>query len=204
MGECERKNRGKNRLGLISPISTWWLGEVYTYGSVKYADRNWEKGGSFTDFLDCAERHLVKWKAGHRDDEESGLHHLAHALWNIGALLHMDSLPERYGEFDDRPTYCADAIPNCSDERMDVDEEDEEPTELELLQGRIAELESALTKLVYGTPEEREGFRQILKDMAYALEAGAMQPKHPEGMKGLVELLTTNVPKEDPDAVDPS
>jgi hypothetical protein len=116
--KARRDNKGKNRLGLISPLIVWWLGEIYTNGAAKYDARNWEKGMSYTETLDAVLRHIYKWLAGHRVDEESGLHHLAHALWGIGALLHYDMLPEKYGKFDDRPSYCQTAIPNKSGERL--------------------------------------------------------------------------------------
>lgn len=129
MNECERKDQGKNRMGLISPIILWELGLVYTYGSTKYADRNWEKAASYTQFANCALRHLTKWMAGHEIDEESELHHLGHAIWNLGALLHFEKLPEKYGHFDDRAKYCAAAIPNDSGALPDAAMEGREPDE---------------------------------------------------------------------------
>jgi len=108
-----RYDEGKNRLDLLSIPALWEVGLVSTKGCVKYADRNWEKGMSYSRTLGCALRHLFKWAAGHKWDEETGLHHLSHAAWNVMALLHFELMPERYGEFDDLPDYSG-AVPNSS------------------------------------------------------------------------------------------
>jgi hypothetical protein len=85
-----RWNDGKNRVGLIPPEWLWALGDVLTRGSWKYAARNWELGLSYAETLDCLLRHVVKWTAGERYDQESGCHHLAHAAWNCLALMTFD------------------------------------------------------------------------------------------------------------------
>lgn len=100
-----RYNEGKNRLGLMSIPALWQIGLVYTRGCDKYAERNWEKGLPYSQALDCALRHIFKWAAGHKWDAETGLHHLAHAAWNIIAALHMELSPDKYGRFDDLPNY---------------------------------------------------------------------------------------------------
>lgn len=109
----DRYDEGKNRLDLLSIPALWEVGRVYTRGCQKYEDRNWEKGLGYASTLGCAMRHIFKWVAGHKLDEETGLHHLAHAAWNILALLHFELLPEKYKQFDDLPDYTA-AVPNES------------------------------------------------------------------------------------------
>ena len=108
-----RANRGKNRLSLISPKALWALGEVYTMGAEKYAPRNWERGLSFSETADALLRHLYKWLDGHVYDEESGLHHLAHVVWNAVALLHFNLDYDYYDQFDDRSD-CRTTLPNFS------------------------------------------------------------------------------------------
>lgn len=61
-------------------------GEVFTYGEKKYARNNWKKGTDWHEFYGSALRHLYKWWNGEDIDPETGLSHLAHALWNVGAL----------------------------------------------------------------------------------------------------------------------
>ena len=78
---------GKNRLDLIAPEIIEELGLVYSYGTGKYEDRNWEKGMSWGRIFGAAMRHLWAFWKGEDMDPESGLNHLSHALWNVGALL---------------------------------------------------------------------------------------------------------------------
>ena len=99
----KRYDQGKNRLDLLSFCALWQVGAVGTRGSVKYADRNWEGGMCYSRTLGCALRHIFKWAVGHKYDEESGLHHMAHAAWNIMALLHFEMNYDQYKEFDDIP-----------------------------------------------------------------------------------------------------
>lgn len=108
-----RYNEGKNRLDLLSIPALWEIGRVYTAGAEKYADHNWAKGLSYSATLGCALRHIFKWAVGHPRDEETGCHHLAHAAWNLIALLHFEMQPERYAKFNDLPDYRT-AVPNES------------------------------------------------------------------------------------------
>jgi hypothetical protein len=38
-------------------------------------------------------RHINAWRRGEKCDDESGLHHLAHALCNVAFLLELDIVP---------------------------------------------------------------------------------------------------------------
>jgi hypothetical protein len=61
-------------------------GDVFTYGEKKYARDNWKRGTNWHEFYGSALRHLYRWWNGEDVDPETGLPHLAHALWNVGAL----------------------------------------------------------------------------------------------------------------------
>lgn len=120
MGEqAVRYDKGKNRLALMSIPALWEIGQVYTMGAVKYKDRDWEKGMPYTKTMDAALRHIFKWMAGHRNDEESGLHHLAHAAWNLIALLHYELAGNYSKDLDDRSTTSLYAVPNSSEAPAD-------------------------------------------------------------------------------------
>lgn len=89
----------KGRYDLISPIGLMRLARWYELGAQKYAARNWEKGLPVSNCLNSLFRHLVKYMAGH-DDED----HLAAIAWNAFAIMHfeglmpeMNDLPSRGG-----------------------------------------------------------------------------------------------------------
>ena len=81
-----RYNEGKARVDLIPPDVLLALGKVYAYGTQKYADRNWERGMSYSTVYGCLLRHILKWAAGEELDAESGLPHIDMAAWNAIAL----------------------------------------------------------------------------------------------------------------------
>ncbi len=82
-----KHDSGKLRLDLIPTEAIRGLGEVFTFGAVKYGDRNWELGLDPDRVYAALERHLLAWREGEAIDPESGLPHLAHALTNA-AMLH--------------------------------------------------------------------------------------------------------------------
>lgn len=93
-----RFNNGKPRHGLLPPEWTDALAEVATKGAEKYVPRNWEKGMDPDFMIDSLNRHLNSFRKGERydlgkntvEDPGTGCHHLAHAAWNILALLSYD------------------------------------------------------------------------------------------------------------------
>ena len=107
-----RFSTGKIRHDLISPWALNELAKVYTYGTQKYDDDNWWKGLKWKhDVFGCILRHVWKWFRGEKFDDESGVHHLAHAAWNCFTLMSY----ERHGiGVDDRVPYELDL--------MDLDE----------------------------------------------------------------------------------
>lgn len=85
-----RHNKGKTRFGLLPAAWTRALAEVMTKGAEKYAPRNWERGMDPAIMIDCMMRHVDAYRRGERYDAETGCHHLAHAAWNILALMTYD------------------------------------------------------------------------------------------------------------------
>jgi len=89
-GAVRSKDADKERYDLISPHILRALAQTYAEGAEKYGDTNWLKGFSSGSLLNHALRHLVLWQLG--DNSEP---HLAHALWNIGAIIHFtETRPE--------------------------------------------------------------------------------------------------------------
>jgi len=81
---------GKGRYDLLSPIAIDRLAKHFENGARKYNDRNWEKGAPLSTYLDSGIRHIFKFLEGHRDED-----HLAAALWNIGATIHIEEMIKR-------------------------------------------------------------------------------------------------------------
>ncbi len=77
------------------------VGAVLTFGSVKYAPRNWEKGLTFSSVFGCAARHAEVLAAGEILDRESGLPHVSHFWCNVLMLLVFTARGRT--DLDDRP-----------------------------------------------------------------------------------------------------
>ena len=77
-GAQRDRTRGKGMPSLC-PNWVWWLlSRVYEDGARKYSARNWEKGMPLSQYIDSAERHLSKLKAGLRDEP-----HATQVIWNM-------------------------------------------------------------------------------------------------------------------------
>ena len=98
--EGRKDDDGKARFDLLPPDALWEVVRVYTAGAGKYGDRNWEKGIRYGRVFAAICRHAFSWWRGERADEETGIHHLAHAAWNCLALLAYEL--RGMEEFDDR------------------------------------------------------------------------------------------------------
>lgn len=84
---------GKNRLGLLMngfPNAIWHAGLVGTMGANKYAPHDWRTvPNNMARYSDAMYRHLLQYETCEAFDEESGHLHLAHALWNLMAVLEL-------------------------------------------------------------------------------------------------------------------
>jgi len=80
-------DEGKLRFDLIPPIALRSLAEVYTFGAQKYTDDSWQNLPDFEKrYLAALHRHLNAHQLGELRDNDSGLYHLDHLLWNVVAL----------------------------------------------------------------------------------------------------------------------
>ena len=95
----KRFDAGKLRFDLIPADWETTLAEVLTRGSLKYSERNWEKGMSWSRCYAAVRRHLNAFWRGEDLDKESGLNHLAHVAWGALAILHYY---KTHPELDDR------------------------------------------------------------------------------------------------------
>ena len=94
-----RYNQGKLRYDLICPEQLKGLASVYTYGAGKYSLWNWAKGQAYSTILASLKRHIAAFESGEDYDAESKCQHMAHAMWNCGALI---SFAKFYPQGDDR------------------------------------------------------------------------------------------------------
>ena len=81
-GAVRDMSSGKGRFDFMPPFSLFLVSRIYETGCKKYGDRNWEKGIPISSYIDSAERHLQKYKAGLRDEP-----HLSMAAWNCLCAL---------------------------------------------------------------------------------------------------------------------
>lgn len=93
---------GKEMMSLLPAEAMLELGKVMTYGAKKYEKENWRKGISYQRLMDAAQRHLLKFQSNQYPDtdDESNLHHIAHAAVNLIMLLQFEL--EGRTELDDR------------------------------------------------------------------------------------------------------
>jgi hypothetical protein len=92
------------RFDLIPPESLWQLAEAYGVGAQKYAERNWERGYSWSLSYAAMQRHANQFWTGEDYDEESQIAHMASVAWHAFAMLYFMSNYEHYGVYDDRST----------------------------------------------------------------------------------------------------
>lgn len=78
---------GKARFDLIPPKALEELAKVYAFGAEKYAPRNWEQGMDWGRVYAATQRHLHAWWSGEETDPETGLSHMAHAMFGLCTLF---------------------------------------------------------------------------------------------------------------------
>ena len=83
-----KHDTGKLKWSLLPIAPLKEVVKVYMFGAEKYGEGNWQKlENPKVRYYDAAMRHLLDWKDGEKINEESGLSHLAHVIWNIIAIL---------------------------------------------------------------------------------------------------------------------
>ena len=85
-----KHDSNKPRPELLPSAAITIVSQVLAYGAVKYAPHNWRNNLAWSRLLGAALRHLFAWQGGERDDPESGLPHLAHAVCCVLFLLDLE------------------------------------------------------------------------------------------------------------------
>lgn len=95
-----KDDKKKLRMELLPSDALRAIADILTRGAVKYGERNWEKGMSWSRIYGALQRHLTAWEAGEECDEETGKSH----LWHAGCcVLFLISYEARDIGKDDRP-----------------------------------------------------------------------------------------------------
>lgn len=94
MSELEgiKKDSGKVRMELLSPIALKRTARVLTFGASKYADHNWREGFKWSRLYGALFRHIFDHLMGIDKDDETGLSHLDHAACCIMFLQEHEEL----------------------------------------------------------------------------------------------------------------
>lgn len=67
------------------------IARVKEFGANKYEDGNWRLGDKpDSEYLDSCDRHMDHFLQGEVYDQDSGCHHLGHAIWNLCALYELN------------------------------------------------------------------------------------------------------------------
>lgn len=83
-----RFNKEKPRMDLLPWDVLLELAEHYRKGTLKYGDRNWEKGLKWNEGTAASlARHLAAWSCGEDIDPENGSHHDLAILWNAASMV---------------------------------------------------------------------------------------------------------------------
>ncbi len=84
---------GKRRYSLIPKGSINKILDVLEFGARKYKDNNWkEVSNSRERYYNATMRHIDSWWNGEKNDQETGIHHLAHAATNLLFLIWFDEV----------------------------------------------------------------------------------------------------------------
>ena len=91
-------DNGKPRHSLLPKGSIGSIIAVLEFGAKKYEANNWQKVDNAKErYYDAAMRHIDSWWNGEKFDQETGIHHLAHAATNLFFLKWFDDKENNNG-----------------------------------------------------------------------------------------------------------
>jgi hypothetical protein len=99
--EGTKHDSGKARFDLLPAFPLEQMAHLYTFGAKKYADRNWEKGISYSRIFAALMRHAWAFWRGEDNDPEHKLHHMTSVAWCAFALV--EYWHKKREDLDDRP-----------------------------------------------------------------------------------------------------
>jgi hypothetical protein len=90
-GKGVKADAGKPDYSLLELKNLEGMVQVLTFGAEKYSRDNWKKVPDGKNrYFAALQRHLAAWQNGEKEDPESGMSHLDHALCNLYFLRFFD------------------------------------------------------------------------------------------------------------------
>lgn len=87
--DSKKYDQGKLRWDLLPLNLIEKIVEIYTFGAEKYGPNTWQNlEDGYNRYKAAMFRHLMEFEKGNVIDDESGMEHLAHMVWNGIAMLH--------------------------------------------------------------------------------------------------------------------
>jgi hypothetical protein len=90
-----KDDSNKLQYSLIPPIAEQEMVKVLNFGARKYSPDNWRKCENLNRYIDAALRHISAYRMGDIKDNETSLHHLAHAMCCLSFIVDIDIELER-------------------------------------------------------------------------------------------------------------
>lgn len=82
-----KNDQNKPDMSLLPYESLVEVVKALEYGKNLYGRKNWQSGISYTRLISASLRHIHKFNEGIEKDEDSGHHHLGHAICSLLFLL---------------------------------------------------------------------------------------------------------------------
>lgn len=141
--------------------------KVYTAGSIKYGDNNWQNlENGYQRYKAAMLRHLLEYEKGNTIDKDTDCHHLAQVAWNAIAMLWISKHTFRKATVEDLSKALDERIEekinNCNDilDKIQLSSQTELDRRAELdvisdLKKEISRLKGIITDCdLYGSNEE--------------------------------------------------
>lgn len=88
MNEGKKFDQGKPRYDLVPFRALDEIAQVLGHGARKYGDENWRLvADGRRRYIAAALRHISAYQQGEQNDQDSGLHHLAHSACSLMFIL---------------------------------------------------------------------------------------------------------------------
>lgn len=94
--DSKKYDQGKLRWDLLPLNLIEKVVEIYTFGAEKYGPNTWQNlEDGYNRYKAAMFRHLMEFENGNVIDDESGMEHLAHMVWNAIAMLHVSQVDKK-------------------------------------------------------------------------------------------------------------